>query len=186
MRRVAATDGLTGLWNRRFLVDSLNISFSFALRHRLPLSIVLLDVDHFKSFNDGYGHAAGDVVLRDVSAVVQAAARSHDVVARYGGEEFAILLPGTGRPGAVTMAERVRLALASRRWPLGPITASLGVATLRHEEGVSQVTAEGLVEAADLALYQSKRLGRNRVSHADDLVRPPSPAGHEVKAAVGC
>ena len=97
-------------------------------------------------------------------------ARNHDVVARYGGEEFAVLLPGTGRSGAIAMAERVRRSLEARQWNLRPITASFGVATLRHFESEEAATAANLVEAADLAMYHSKRHGRNRVTHAEDVV----------------
>ena len=170
LKRIASMDELTGLWNRRFLVDSLDISYSFALRHQLALSIVLLDVDYFKAFNDGFGHPAGDGVLREVASIVLNCARNHDVVARYGGEEFAVLLPGTGRDGAVAMAERVRRSLEARQWNLRPITASFGVATLRHCEVEETATAANLVEAADLAMYHSKRHGRNRVTHAEDVV----------------
>lgn len=178
LRRIAATDELTGLWNRRFLVDSLDISFSFAIRHRLPLSLVLLDVDHFKAFNDGYGHAAGDVVLRDVASLIQSCARNHDVVARYGGEEFAILLPGTDRSGADAVAERIRGTIESHGWPLQVITASLGSATLNHDGDVAPRTVSSLVETADLALYHSKRQGRNRVTHADEMMPRVAAASH--------
>jgi diguanylate cyclase (GGDEF)-like protein len=169
LKRIASMDELTGLWNRRFLVDSLDISYSFAIRHHLALSIVLLDVDQFKAFNDGYGHPAGDEVLREVASVALNCARNHDVVARYGGEEFAILLPGTSRNGAVAMADRVRRSLESREWNIRPITASFGVATLRHCESEQAATAANLIEAADLAMYHSKRHGRNRVTHAEDV-----------------
>lgn len=171
LRRVASTDELTGLWNRRFLIDSLEISLSFASRHDIPLSLILLDVDRFKAFNDSFGHAAGDLVLREVGTLIQGCARTHDVVARYGGEEFAILLPGTSGVGAIAMAERVRKSLESRSWPRRAITASFGAATLHRSP--AGATVAGLVESADLALYHSKRQGRNRVTHADGVVPPP-------------
>ncbi|WP_165073702.1 GGDEF domain-containing protein [Paludisphaera rhizosphaerae] len=185
LRRIAATDELTGLWNRRFLVDSLDISFSFAIRHRLPLSLVLLDVDHFKTFNDGFGHAAGDVILRDVASLIQSCARNHDVVARYGGEEFAILLPGTDRLGADSVAERVRRTIEEHGWSLQTITASLGSATLNHEGELTPRTVSALVETADLALYHSKRQGRNRVTHADELMPKAAVATHGAASRVG-
>jgi len=186
LKRIASMDDLTGLWNRRFLVDSLDISYSFALRHRLSLSIVLLDVDQFKAFNDGFGHPAGDEVLREVASIALHCARNHDVVARYGGEEFAILLPGTGRDGAVAMADRVRRSLEARAWNLRPITASFGVATLRHCDIEEAATAANLVEAADLAMYHSKRHGRNRVTHAEDVVCAVfmQPCGPDAQADV--
>lgn len=177
LRRVASTDELTGLWNRRFLLDSLRLSHSFAVRQRIPLSIVMLDVDHFKSFNDDFGHAAGDEALRDVAALIQSCARDHDVAARYGGEEFVILLPGAGRRGASAMAERLRRRVASRSSRFRPITASLGAATLRPRENEELPGAAALLELADLAMYQSKRRGRDRFSHADDVgvgVQTPS------------
>ena len=170
LKRIASMDELTGLWNRRFLVDSLDISYSFALRHQLA------SVDR----------AFGRRLLQGVQRRLRASGgrrraprggldraqlrRNHDVVARYGGEEFAVLLPGTGRDGAVAMAERVRRSLEARQWNLRPITASFGVATLRHCEVEETATAANLVEAADLAMYHSKRHGRNRVTHAEDVV----------------
>lgn len=185
LRRIAATDELTGLWNRRFFVDSLDVSYSFAIRHQLPLSLVLLDVDHFKAFNDEFGHAAGDVVLRQVAGLIQACARNHDVVARYGGEEFAVLLPGTDREGADAVAERIRRALETNNWPLRSISASLGSATLNHGAGVNCQTVSTLVETADLALYQSKRQGRNRVTHADEMIPGPVSATLDVGSSIG-
>lgn len=173
LRRVASTDELTGLWNRRFLLDSLRLSHSFAVRQQLPLSIVMLDVDHFKAFNDDFGHAAGDEALRDVAALIQSCARDHDVAARYGGEEFVILLPGAGRRGAAAMAERLRRRVAARASRFRPITASLGAATLRPRGTAELPRAETLLNFADSAMYQSKRRGRNQFTHADDLDAPP-------------
>jgi diguanylate cyclase (GGDEF)-like protein len=171
VRRAASMDAMTGLWNRRFLLDSLDVSSSFASRHGLALSLVLLDVDHFKAINDGHGHAAGDAALRDVADVLLRGARGHDVVARFGGEEFAILLPGTDRDGATAMAERVRRELEARPWPHREVTASFGVATIPRRVEVPGAAAASLIESADLALYHSKRRGRNRVTHADDMLR---------------
>lgn len=185
LKRAASTDAMTGLWNRRFLLDSLEVSSSFASRHGLSLSLVLLDVDHFKALNDVHGHATGDAALREVAAVVQGSARGHDVVARFGGEEFAVLLPGTGREGAAAMAERVRRDLEARPWPVRPLTASFGVATILRREGEPGHASGRLIEEADKALYHSKRQGRNRVTHADDVLRPAEPARSPRGAAVG-
>lgn len=186
LRRAASTDAMTGLWNRRFLLDSLDVSSSFASRHGLPLSLVLLDIDHFKAINDGHGHSAGDAALREVAAVLQGGARGHDVVARFGGEEFAILLPGTDRDGATAMAERVRRELETRPWPVREVTASFGVATMPHRDADPGALAALLLESADMALYHSKRRGRNRVTHADDLPRLGLvlPPGQEATGAV--
>jgi len=172
LRRVASTDELTGLWNRRFLLDSLQLSYSFAVRQRLPLSVVMLDVDHFKAFNDDFGHAAGDEALRDVAALIQGCARDHDVAARFGGEEFVILLPGAGRKGAAAMAERLRRRVAARASRFRPITASLGAATFRPRGPGELWEAASLLEFADSAMYQSKRRGRNQFTHADELETP--------------
>lgn len=169
LRRVASTDELTGLWNRRFLLDSLRLSHSFAVRQRLPMSLVMLDVDHFKAFNDDFGHAAGDETLRDVADLIQSCARDHDVAARYGGEEFVILLPGAGRRGAAALAERLRRRVEARASRFRPVTASLGAATLRPRTGEEPIGVAALLELADFAMYQSKRGGRNRFTHADDL-----------------
>jgi diguanylate cyclase (GGDEF)-like protein len=174
----AATDGLTGLNNRRQFDEALRSALSFARRHDHRVSLVLLDVDHFKSFNDTFGHPAGDEVLRAVADALQSQARVHDIVARYGGEEFALVLPATDAGGARVLAERIRTALASRPWPLRPVTASLGVATTTvvvHE-------ADDLVAEADRALYASKARGRDRVTHHVDLEPAPRRDFNGVRA----
>src|SRR5262249_1762420 len=122
-------------------------------------------VDEFKQYNDTHGHPAGDEVLRLLGAALRAAAREHDVVARYGGEEFALVLPGTDAEAARRFAERLRVTITGIRWPLRPVTASLGIATLARGGGAPAV----LVQQADQALYHSKRQGRNRVTHHGDL-----------------
>src|SRR5262249_52898626 len=129
------------------------------------VSLVLLDVDHFKAFNDAFGHTAGDDVLRALARLLRANTRGYDVVARYGGEEFAVLLPDTGPPEAHFLAERLRLAIEQRGWPRGAVTASLGTATLHP----SRPASSDLVDEADRALYRSKRLGRNRVSTFEEV-----------------
>ncbi len=158
---LARTDALTGLHNRRALTDLLSSAFSFASRGGLPLSVVLLDVDHFKSYNDTFGHPAGDDLLRTLAELLRREIREHDVVARYGGEEFILLLPATDAEGGCWLADRLRKAIETYDWPLRPVTSSFGVATTSH----ATPEPASLVEAADRALYQSKRLGRNRVMH---------------------
>lgn len=176
LRRVASTDELTGLWNRRFLLDSLRLSHSFAVRQRLPMSIVMLDVDHFKAFNDDFGHAAGDETLREVADLIQGCARDHDVAARFGGEEFVIMLPGAGRRGAANLAERLRRRVEAGASRFRPVTVSLGAATLRPRSGDEPIGVAALLELADFAMYQSKRRGRNRFTHADEIGAEPQPA----------
>ncbi|WP_168221811.1 diguanylate cyclase [Aquisphaera giovannonii] len=165
LTRLASTDELTGLCNRRHFCTEIELAFEAAVLGRRPLSTVMLDVDHFKSYNDVFGHAAGDLVLRVVGEILVKATRPGDMVARYGGEEFAVLLPGTDAPAARTFAERVRASLESYPWTLRPVSASLGVATLDADTR----DADELVDESDRALYRAKRDGRNRVIHYHDL-----------------
>ncbi|HWE39400.1 MAG TPA: two-component regulator propeller domain-containing protein [Isosphaeraceae bacterium] len=165
LAELAVTDGLTGLKNRRYFHESLESTLALAARIGTPTSVVLLDVDHFKSFNDTFGHLAGDEVLRGVGVALRANVRDHDVVARYGGEEFIILLPATAAADALAITERLRADVAGRPWPHRAITASFGVATACP--GLSHPSE--LIDAADRALYRSKRLGRDRVTHHDDF-----------------
>jgi diguanylate cyclase (GGDEF)-like protein len=162
---LAATDGLTRLKNRRAFQEKLSEEVKRASRSCTPLSLILLDVDHFKRFNDAFGHPAGDGVLCCVARLLETNVRSTDFVARYGGEEFAILLPDTDRGGAVQLAERVRRGVAGGEWRDRGVTVSVGVATTSLPDG----TGEALVEGADIALYCSKNNGRNCVHHSGEL-----------------
>ena len=159
------TDGLTGLFNRRHFDEALRSALSFAGRQGQPMSLILLDVDHFKSYNDSLGHLAGDDVLRTVAEVLRSHSRAHDVVARYGGEEFALVLPATDACGARILAERLRAAIASHHWPHRPVTASFGLATTT----ALVPDALAMIAEADLALYASKARGRDRVTHNLDM-----------------
>lgn len=156
---LATTDALTGLANRRLLFDRLDLEIARSARSGDPVSVVLLDVDFFKPFNDEFGHPAGDEVLRRVGCLLQAGIRGTDLAARHGGEEFAIVLPGSDAEEAVRTAERLRTTIESEPWQLRPITASFGVATLRDD-----LSSPELVALADRALYASKTAGRNRVT----------------------
>ena len=162
LEALATTDGLTGLKNHRAFQERLAMETERARRYGLPLSIALLDVDHFKQYNDTYGHPAGDAVLRTVAACLQSSVREADQVARYGGEEFALILPHTPADAALLVAERCRRAIESAAWPDRPVTASVGVAALTP----ALAGPADLLVAADQALYRSKREGRNRITAA--------------------
>ena len=157
---LATIDGLTGLKNHRAFQERLEQEWMKAVRYQIPFSILLLDVDQFKQYNDTFGHPAGDEVLRQVGQTLQNCARDTDYVARYGGEEFVVILPHTDSVGACTLAERYRAAVSEVQWPHRSVTVSIGVAA-RLPSTPSQAA---LLEQADQALYQSKEQGRNRVT----------------------
>lgn len=167
--RLANVDGLTGVPNRRCFDVTLEKEWRRAQRTRSPLSLVLMDIDCFKNYNDGYGHVAGDFCLRTVAqAVAESAARAGDLVARYGGEEFAMILPATDGEGAREVARKVLEAIRdlglehAHSSAAEIVTMSIGVATAWPTQGVEPGT---LIEAADQSLYQAKESGRNRVGH---------------------
>ncbi|MDQ4144777.1 MAG: sensor domain-containing diguanylate cyclase [Actinomycetota bacterium] len=159
VQSLADTDALTGVANRRSFEKAITRDVSRSIRSGEPLTLVMIDLDYFKQLNDMFGHQAGDEVLRRVGAVLRGACRGSDVPARYGGEEFAVLLPACGKEEAFAAAQRLRYLIAGIEAPV-PISASAGVATYP----VHATTPEGLVAAADEALYQSKRMGRNRTT----------------------
>lgn len=168
LERMSMTDGLTGIANRRSLEEKLRDMFEHSLRLHEPISVVMCDIDRFKSVNDTYGHQAGDDVLKQFAKVLHDEAREIDRVGRYGGEEFMLLLPGTVLDAAVTFAERVRHAIESHTFEFegGTLqrTMSLGVASWPHPK-IHQ--CDGLIKAADDALYVAKKTGRNRVIRFD-------------------
>jgi diguanylate cyclase (GGDEF)-like protein/PAS domain S-box-containing protein len=171
LEELATTDSLTALRNRRAFLDQLNIQLELAARAARPLSILFLDLDHFKEYNDRYGHLAGDEVLRKAAQVLRDRARRSDIVARVGGEEFGILLPEADRSGALTLGERFRAAIEASAWPRRPITMSVGATTVSFRAAVPRPmvpTYSQVLSAADRALYRSKAAGRNRVSHVDE------------------
>jgi len=176
LQSAATTDELTGLYNRRAMEERLEAEISRAQRHQLRTSIVLIDVDHFKSVNDTYGHPVGDQVLRGVARALSKEARGTDLVARYGGEEFAVVMPETDAPGGRIIAERIREKVAALVFAteLGQlrVTVSLGVATFPDD---GRRKAE-LVELCDACLYHAKRGGRNRTVASAQL-RPARRAG---------
>jgi diguanylate cyclase (GGDEF)-like protein len=166
LEELSLQDDLTGIANRRRLQSVLQDEWKRARRYQRPLGFILLDLDHFKKLNDTRGHREGDLCLQAVAHyLADTLRRTSDLVARYGGEEFAVLLPDTGLPGALRVAEQLRagieaLALAHEAAPAGRVTASFGVATLIPD---ASQTPDLLVEAADVALYSAKTAGRNRV-----------------------
>lgn len=171
LERLSVTDGLTGLFNRRRLMESLEAEVERAARTQEPCSVLMVDVDHFKQFNDNYGHPAGDAVLTRVAAILRESIRNVDVAGRYGGEEFLLVLTNTTMAGALEVADRIRARLAMEVFDGGRITVSAGAAQF-PEGGRS---AEALIMSADLALYQAKKEGRDRVVQATpELVKDGS------------
>jgi two-component system, cell cycle response regulator len=168
MYEMAVRDGLTAAYNRRYFDERVESEWAFAQRHGTALSVLLIDVDHFKAINDTYGHPAGDEVLRRLSHALRASVRAEDVVARYGGEEFAVIARGIDVAGARVFGERLRGLIADLRvgWEgrQVPVTASIGIA--HNHAGVAIERAERLVSIADDALYAAKRRGRNRIEIA--------------------
>lgn len=169
-RVMAAVDALTGAANRRALISALDRDVARAVRTREPISVLMVDIDHFKRVNDQYGHQAGDQVLCRVVQVLQERVRSQDLVGRYGGEEFLVVLPGTDVAGALLLASDLRKAVESPAGAIG-VTVSIGVFGGQLEPGDSW---DLLVAAADRALYLAKENGRNRVEVAAALRRSPT------------
>lgn len=165
LRHQATHDHLTGLWNRRMILDELGRSLPRTIDSKLPFAVAVADLDHFKQINDTHGHAAGDVVLQEAARRLRSALRDYDSVGRYGGEEFLVLLPGCDGASAHVVAERARAAIAMEPADCDgtpvPMTASIGVAFTS-----SAVDAAVLIDAADAALYRAKAGGRNRVEIA--------------------
>jgi diguanylate cyclase (GGDEF)-like protein len=160
----ATRDALTQAYNRRYFNERLAAEWAWSARHGTPCAIVGIDADHFKRVNDGYGHAAGDLVLKELVATIHRVVRKEDIVARVGGEEFLVLARATTRPQAAVLAERIRVAVEAHTIAFGAtplfITISLGVA-VSNDEGVA--TPDQLVLRADELLYRAKQNGRNRV-----------------------
>ncbi len=163
LENLSRTDPLTGLFNRRHLMTTLDAEVRRASRSRQAFSILLMDVDHFKTYNDAFGHQAGDEALRRVAAMLKAALRDVDCPARYGGEEFLVLLPDTEIGQAVEAAERIRARLAEEPLTGGSVTISVGAAEFSQHGN----SLESLIASADAALYHAKRNGRDQVVRAD-------------------
>jgi len=170
----ATTDGLTGLCNHRHFQENLHVAVLQSERYHRPLSLLLMDIDKFKSFNDTYGHQIGDLVLKVIAKALTHSVRSTDLAARYGGEEFVVVLPETDEENSMLMAERIRATIEATPIPtergILSVTVSIGSAT----RGSGSVTQEQLIKCADSAMYQSKKSGRNRttayLSGMEDLI----------------
>jgi len=165
IRAESLTDPLTGLGNRKYFDRSVGIAVQNALANGEPLSLLMFDIDHFKSFNDSYGHLTGDQVLRLVGMSLKQTIKGQDITARYGGEEFVVVLPNTALRQALTVADHIRRAIMSKELKkkstgeiLGRVTISVGVSMLKPEDDT-----DSLIERADACLYAAKRNGRNRV-----------------------
>ena len=169
---LAAIDDLTRILNRRFGIQRLNEEFSRSVRHGIPMSVFMIDIDHFKIFNDDFGHDAGDAVLKVVAKIINESVRSGDIACRYGGEEFMMVAPGTGQADSVRLAERLRRQIETTQIAWGQqnlsVTISIGIATWP----MTRVSlAEELLHKADMALYFAKNSGRNRTAvNQDDKI----------------
>ena len=163
--QLSVQDGLTGVHNKRYFMDFLERELASAHRHKNPLTLVMLDIDHFKQLNDERGHLCGDAVLKQLAQRISPRIRREDLFARYGGEEFAAILTITGLQGGVRFAENIRQMVARRPFTFEkeqlPVTISLGVTCMESEPSVD---AEALIHRADQLLYEAKRAGRNRVA----------------------
>ena len=172
LESLATHDGLTGAKNRRAFNEKLAEEWSRAGRYSTPLSLVMFDVDKFKTYNDSFGHQAGDEVLKTLARTVMGVVRTTDFFARYGGEEFALILPNTDAEGAYILAERLRERIEQAKWKERPVTSSFGVSSME----IGMENGESLLEAADKALYLSKENGRNCVTQAIPVTAQESEA----------
>jgi diguanylate cyclase (GGDEF)-like protein len=171
LEQMALTDGLTGLYNRRAFHMRLDDEIKRVTRYQTPLSLLMIDIDYFKLYNDNYGHLAGDKVLQDLSNLLKKYCREADLIVRFGGEEFVVLMPNTDAEGAKILAERIRKEVEQFDWPNRKNTISGGIATLMGDEVSEEVGLldSWLIAEADRALYYSKYSGRNKVNYVGDI-----------------
>jgi diguanylate cyclase (GGDEF)-like protein len=162
--QLSITDPLTGLLNRRYIEERLTEEINRSDRTGEPVSFMMLDVDEFKSYNDRYGHPAGDEALELIGQILRENLRGADVAARYGGEEFSVLLPETNSEEALAIAERIRRHVEETKFPKRKVTVSIGIASL----GGTVSSVRELISAADNVLYEAKRAGRNNIKIYSD------------------
>jgi diguanylate cyclase (GGDEF)-like protein len=175
MRRLAITDDLTNIYNRRHFLERMQSEIDRARRYGTPFSVMFIDIDNFKDLNDSYGHQVGDKILAELATILKHWARSSDIVARYGGEEFVVLLPMTDKPRSITAAERLRTRVQRHTfYRRKKLTVSVGVASFPGDGD----TTDQLLGRVDEALYMAKKTGRNRVCAFGDTL-----SGVEVEAA---
>jgi diguanylate cyclase (GGDEF)-like protein len=181
LAEISARDTLTGLYNRWYVMEKIDSEMNRSLRHGYPVSVLMLDIDHFKRVNDAFGHSAGDGVLRSVAQVLRDSCRIYDVAGRYGGEEFCVVLPETKVGNTTVVAERIRERMASSSFDVGTdsvvVTASIGIAGIDSTEEEGTLNPSTLIDRADRALYSAKHLGRNRVELWDEAMQG-SATGH--------
>lgn len=176
LRQLSVTDDLTGTYNYRYFRENLELEMARSKRWKRSLSLIMIDIDDFKKYNDFFGHQQGDLVLRAVARTFREGVRVSDVVARYGGEEFAVILPETDREGGLAIAEKLRQAVERQDFSHARVTISTGVASY-PSDGQSPKT---LVAAADAALYAAKRLGKNRSYGPEDVSQKPCIPSNKV------
>lgn len=166
---LASTDALTGVKNRRAFDERLSYSLAVSRRAETSISLLLVDVDHFKQFNDQYGHQVGDSILVNIASLLMQTTRESDTVARYGGEEFAVILLNASAEEAMLVGEKLRKAIQNHQWEFRPVTVSVGVSTVSFEKEFGKGDAHNgtkIIQEADQALYYSKSHGRNRTTHS--------------------
>jgi len=167
LSEVSARDSLTGLYNRWYVMEKIESEMNRSLRHGSPVTVLMMDIDHFKRVNDTWGHAAGDQVLKAVGQVLRDSCRVYDVPGRYGGEEFCVVLPETAIGNSPAVAERIRTRVESSLVAFEDlsihVTASIGIAGIEAGAADAAQTANALIDRADRALYVAKHRGRNRV-----------------------
>ena len=171
LSEVSSRDALTGLYNRWYVIEKIDSEINRALRHGSPMSVLMLDLDHFKRINDTWGHSAGDEVLKAIGKLLRDSCRVYDVPGRYGGEEFCIVLPETRMGNTEVVAERIRHRLESTELPCGGesivVTASIGIAGMEEAASSDILSPAALIDRADRALYSAKSRGRNRIETWD-------------------